>query len=378
MEKCDILIIGAGVVGLSIAERLSKKSNLETILVEQHDGFGRETSSRNSEVVHAGFYYATGSLKAILCLKGNRMLYELFQRNGIPYNRCGKIVVGITEQEISKVHGLYRQGLDNGVEGLTLIDGKRIQELEPAVCGKIGLLSPSTGIFDTHHYMAWLAQQSLENGVAIAYRCRVQGIVATLPGYQIDIIDADGVPMQLRAEVVINAAGLGADQVAAMVGIDPDQAGYRQYPCKGEYFSVSPRHRGRLSRLVYPAPTLLSLGIHAVIGMDGSLRLGPNAFYVDTIDYAVDPTHGDEFFESAQKYFPFISSDDLAPDMAGIRPKLQPPGSNGFYDFQIREESKRGLAGFFNLIGIESPGLTSSPAIAEYVEGLLLGSGSGP
>jgi L-2-hydroxyglutarate oxidase LhgO len=371
MNQSEIVVIGAGVIGLAIAERLSRKAGREIVLVERQDGFGRETSSRNSEVIHAGFYYPTNSLKARFCIQGRRSLYEILDKNQLPYRQIGKILIGNSEAEITKVHSLYEQGLANGVEGLELVDHRRIREMEPAICGRIGLFSPYTGIFDTHSYLAWLERQCLDRGVTIAYRCRVEGLTRTNRGFQLEIADADGQPMQLSAEVVINSAGLYADQVAGMIGIDIDLAGYRQYYCKGEYFRVSPRHQGKMSRLIYPAPTSHSLGIHVVLGLDGSIRLGPNAFYVKGIDYQIDPEHQQDFFRKAQMYLPFLTQEDLNPDTSGIRPKLQKPGEEAFCDFLIREESDRSLPGLINLLGIESPGLTSSTAIAEHIEGLL-------
>ncbi len=371
MEQCDVLIIGAGAIGLAVAERLSRDGRSEIVVVERHEGFGRETSSRNSEVIHAGFYYLTGSLKARLCVEGRHLLYEFLERNEIPHQRCGKIVVGNSRAEIDKIDSLFRLGTANGVEELSLLTPEAVRRLEPEVVAAVGMLSPATGIFDSHRFMACLERQSLDRGVLLAYHCEVRGIARTSRGYQVDIADADGQPLQMAAEVVVNAAGLGSDAIAGMTGIDVLAEGYRLYPCKGEYFGVHPRHRGRLSRLIYPAPTAISLGIHTVLSLDGSMRLGPNAFYVDEMNYAVDDSHRDEFFEEARTYLPFLTRDDLAADTAGIRPKRQPQGSSAFADFLIREESSRGLPGFVNLVGLESPGLTSSLAVAEYVRGLL-------
>lgn len=369
MEKTDFVIIGAGAAGLAIAERLSRDKS-EIVVLERHDSFGRETSSRNSEVIHAGFYYPPLSLKTSLCVAGSRLLYEFCGEYGIPHRACGKIVVARTSEEEKKVFNLFEQGTASGVPGLGLLDAKRISELEPAVKGRAGLLSAATGIFDTHTFMKRLEGRAADQGVIFAYNAEAVGISRVNGGYEVTVKDADGSLMPLRCDRVINAAGLSADKVAAMAGIDTEKAGYRIHYCKGEYFSVSSRHRGKLSRLVYPAPTPVSLGIHGVLGLDGALKLGPSAFYVDELNYDVDGAHRQEFFKAAQTLFPFIEEDDLSPDMAGIRPKLQ-YGGGPFRDFVIRDESDKGLPGFINLVGIESPGLTSSLSIARYVEKLV-------
>jgi L-2-hydroxyglutarate oxidase LhgO len=370
MEKTANVIIGAGVVGLAVAERLSHVSG-DIVVLERHDSFGRETSSRNSEVIHAGFYYPADSLKAILCVEGNGLMYEFCRDNGVPHLRCGKLVVAATPEEEKKVSHLFDQGVANGVEGLELLDARRIEMLEPAVRARTGMLSPSTGIFDTHTLMKRLEQRAADRGVTFAYNCEAEGIAYVNGGYEVSVKDADGSSTFIRCDRLVNAAGLSADKVAALAGIDVEKAGYRVHYCKGEYFSVSNRHRGKLSHLVYPAPTPISLGVHGVLGLDGSLRFGPSAFYVSALNYDVDPAHRREFYEAARTLFPFIEEEDLAPDMAGIRPKLQHDES--FRDFVIRDEADKGLPHFINLVGIESPGLTSALSIARYVEKILAG-----
>ncbi len=369
MEKTGCVIIGAGVVGLAVAERLSLGSS-EIVVLERRDSFGRETSSRNSEVIHAGFYYPASSLKAELCVEGNRLMYAFCRENSVSHRRCGKLVVARTKEEESKVLSLYEQGIANGVPGLSLLDARRISGLEPAVPAHAGILSDTTGIVDTHTFMKRLERRAQDRSVTIAYNCEAAGILRVNGSYRISVKDADGSLMELQCERVVNAAGLSADRIAAMAGIDPDKAGCRIHYCKGEYFSVSGRHRGKLSHLVYPAPTPISLGIHGVLGLDGALKLGPSAFYVNEINYDVDGSHRHDFFEAVQTLFPFIEEDDLSPDMAGIRPKLQYKGE-AFRDFVIRDESDRGLPGFIDLIGIESPGITSALAIAKYVEKIM-------
>jgi L-2-hydroxyglutarate oxidase LhgO len=279
-------------------------------------------------------------------------------------------VIARNPEEEKKVINLFEQGSAGGVPGLSLINAVRIAELEPVVQGRTGILSATTGIFDTHTFMKRLEQRASARGVTFAYNCEVVAVSRNNGGFEVSVKDVDGSVMSLCCGAAINAAGLSAEKIAVLAGIDTEKAGYRVHYCKGEYFSVSGRHRGKLSRLVYPAPTPVSLGIHGVLGLDGSLRLGPSAFYVDEINYDVDASHRHEFYLAARTLFPFIEEDDLSPDMAGIRPKLQ-FGNEPFRDFVIRDESDKGLPGFINLIGIESPGLTSALAIAGYVEKLL-------
>jgi L-2-hydroxyglutarate oxidase LhgO len=369
MEKVSVTIIGAGVVGLAIAERLSRHTK-EIVLIEKHESFGWETSSRNSEIIHAGLYYPSDSLKARLCVEGNRMLYELCENAGIPFKKSGKLVIANTDKEMQKVDSLFEQGRKNGVPGLRLLAREEIAKMEPDIRAEKALFSPETGIIDTHQLMKYFERKAEENNVTIAYNCEVVGLGKDGDSYKLTIRDADGESFDMESEIVINAAGLGSERIASMGGIDTEEAGYRIHFCKGEYFSVSNRHSNKLTHLVYPAPTLISLGIHAVLLLDGSLKLGPNAFYLDSLDYNVDAAHQKEFFESAKTYLPFIEYEDLSPDMSGIRSKLQGDGDD-FRDFVIREESDKGLDGLINLIGIESPGLTASPAIAGFVEEIL-------
>jgi L-2-hydroxyglutarate oxidase LhgO len=376
MDATTCVVIGAGAVGLAITTALSRRG-IETVCVERHDAFGRETSSRNSEVIHAGFYYPTNSLKAKLCVKGNRLMYEFCARHNVPHRRCGKLVVARDATEEAKVNHLFEQGCANGVPELSLCGPQRIRALESSIGGTLALWSPSTGIFDSHTFMKRLEQQAQESGATIAYNCEVTGIMKRESGYEVVIRDVDGSSLNLACKQVINAAGLHADRIAGFAGIDSDAAGYRIHFCKGEYFSVSNRHKGKLTHLVYPAPTTISLGIHGVLSLDGNLKLGPSAFYVDALNYDVNPAHGKDFYTNAKTLFPFLEEHDLSPDMAGIRPKLQGPGDS-FRDFVIRDEANRGLPGFINLIGIESPGLTSALSIARYVESIIDGTAAYP
>ena len=366
MEKVDIVIIGAGVVGLAVAEILSRRER-SIVLVEKYDSFGNEASSRNSEVIHAGLYYPSDSLKAKFCLRGNRMLYDLCEQYGIPCRKTGKMVVGNLDEELEKVNSVYEQAKENGVLNLQLINESKIAKMEPNIVAKLGLFSPDTGIIDSHRLMQFYESQAESNDVTIAYMCEVISLCRENDDYTIGIKDSDGESFSLKSDIVINCAGISSDRVASMVGIDVKSAEYKIYMCKGEYYSVSNRHAGKIKRLIYPVPDEVSLGAHIVMKLDGSISLGPSADYINTIDYDVDEKYKSEFFSNARSFLPFLEIDDLLPDMAGIRAKLQSEDGD-FRDFVIKEESSKGFPGFINLIGIDSPGLTSTPAVAEYVD----------
>jgi L-2-hydroxyglutarate oxidase LhgO len=371
MERVQILIIGAGITGLAVAEKLSHKFK-DILVIERCDGFGRETSSRNSEVIHAGLYNPKGSLKTELCIQGRRMIYEFCDKKGIKYKKTGKIVIANTDDEIERVNILKDNGNANGVEGLSMLTKEEIADIEPEVECREGLYSPETGIVDTHGLMSCLEQEASVNGVTHVYNCEVENISKDSNSYVVEIKDTDGEIMEIESEIVINSAGLNSDKIAESVGIDIDKNNYRLSLCKGEYFSVSGRHKGKINMLIYPLPTPVSLGIHVVLSLDGRLRLGPNAFYVDEINYDVDRSHRNDFYENTKTFLPFIKPDDIEPDMSGIRAKLQKSGE-GFRDFIIKEETPNGLPGFVNCIGIESPGFTSCLAVAETVKRILKG-----
>ena len=369
MDKVDIVIIGAGVIGLAIAYRLSKM-NKEIILLEKHEKFGMEASSRNSEVIHAGIYYPETSLKARLCIEGNRLLYELCKKYDIPYRKTGKLIVANTQEEKDNVESLFQQGKKNGVLGLELLTEIQIKNLEPNIRANFALLSRETGIIDTHQLMKFYETQSESNDIIIAYHSEVTEIQKNDDFFILDILDSEGEHFQIGSSIVINSAGVSADKIASMAGIDIDKDRYRIHPCKGEYFSISNRHNGKIKHLIYPTPSDNNLGIHATLRLDGTLTLGPNAFYVYEFSYDVDAVHREEFFNSTKEFLPFLKQGDLSPEMSGIRAELQAKGEP-FRDFIIQEESEKGLPGLINLIGIESPGLTASPAIAKYVENLV-------
>ncbi len=369
MDKVDVLIIGAGVVGLAAAAEIAlafPQKNI--ILLEQHETFGRETSSRNSEVIHAGIYYPTGSLKARLCVEGKDLLYAFCNRWDIPFQRTGKLIIARSEAEIALLEGLIRQAEDNGVTDLELLDGEEVGRLEPHIRAEAAVLSPSSGILHSHQLLSRLDYLARQAGVLIGYRHRVTAVEPAGNIYRIHFLDSENRRDILLSQWLVNAAGLHADRIAAMLGIDLDRAGYRITPCKGEYFSIDNARSGLVSRLIYPPPLqdLKGLGIHLTLSLDGRMRLGPNAFFVNEINYTVDPEHAGEFFAAASSYLPFLELSDLQPEMAGIRPKLQ-GSEHSFRDFVIRHEKERGLEGVINLLGIESPGLTCCLGISREI-----------
>jgi L-2-hydroxyglutarate oxidase LhgO len=367
----EITIIGAGVIGLAIAEKVSEE-NKNVFLIEKHPSFGQETSSRNSEVIHAGIYYTKDSLKAKLCVEGKRLLYDYCKKYDVPFNNCGKLIVATTEQEIGVIEGIRLNAVKNGVDDLKVLGREQISELEPNIFALKALFSPSTGIVDSHSLMKQYETNSVNNGCQIAYGSEVTGISHIKNGYKITLIDADKKPYSFTTRTVINSAGLTADKVSEMVGITDNNLTILF--CKGEYFRINPPKNRLITRLVYPVPhpNMEGIGIHVTIDMGGGVKLGPDVKYLESniYDYKLTESKQEAFYRSAKKFLPFLEFGDIAPEMAGIRPKIQKPGEP-LKDFYIVEETERGLPGFINLIGMESPGLTSSIAIAKYVNSLI-------
>ena len=369
-HEADIIIIGAGVVGLAVAAQVAKEDR-DVYVLEKNETFGLETSSRHSGVIHSGMYYPEGSLKAKLCVAGNQMLYQLCEEYSIGYKRLGKLVVATSDEETEELKRLIEKGQRNNTWGLRILSGREVRELEPNVKGTAAILSPSTGIFDSYALMQYYISTAMNGRAQIAYKTKAVGIDKIADGYKVTVEDETGTS-SFTTGVLINCAGLYCDNVAELAGIDVEEAGYKLHYCKGEYFSLSSSKGKLVKRLIYPVPSphFISLGIHLAPDLEGRVRLGPSAEYVDSIDYAMDDRNQRLFLDAVKRYLPFIEYADLAPEMAGIRPKLQEPGGE-VRDFVIRDESDKGLPGLINLIGIESPGLTASPAIAEYVGGLV-------
>jgi L-2-hydroxyglutarate oxidase LhgO len=371
MADTPLTIVGAGAVGLAVAARLAPRFP-ELVVLERRERHGTETSSRNSEVIHGGMYYPTGSAKALLCVRGRELLYEACERLGVPYRRTGKLIVALSEAEVPEIERLLALGRANGVP-LEMLTGAQCRAMEPEVPAVAGVFSPETGIVSAHGLMDASLAEARRHGAILQTRAEVVAIERRDHDYRLVVRTPEG-SEELTSERVVNAAGLQADAVAALAGIDVAAAGYRLHWWKGSYFAVNGRKSRLLSRLVYPVPTHVSLGVHAVLGLDGRLRFGPDAELLPDrrMDVAVEEAKRAEFAAAVGRLVPAIGEEDLSPDIAGIRARLQGPGE-GFRDFVIAEESNRALPGLVSLLGIDSPGLTSSPAIAEKVERFLAG-----
>jgi len=371
---CEIVVVGGGVVGLAVAERLASVGR-EVTLVERHGRFGLEASSRNSEVIHAGIYYPAGSLKARLAIEGRGLMYAWCERRGVPHARIGKLIVATEEGSLSRLEAIANGARACGDVPLSLIDGAALRRLEPNVRGVAALYSPATGIVDSHALMASLASDLVTSGGTIAYATRAERIEAGARGPRVVARGPEGI-VAVDTRAVVLAAGLEGDRLLRASGVGPEIVP-DHVPVKGEYFSV--RKRGLVSRLLYPVPppALQGLGVHVTLDLSGAARLGPNTVTVsrDAIDpdggpcaaFDVDPDHAGAFFEAASRYLDGLSLEDLRPGYAGIRPKLAP---DRFVDFVVRDLACAGLPGVIALAGIESPGLTASLALARHVEAL--------
>lgn len=366
MERIEITVIGAGVVGLAVALELSK-GRKDVFVVEKEPSFGQGTSSRNSEVVHAGIYYPKDSLKARTCVEGRHLLYEYCLRNNIKHKKTGKLIVAVNEAEARDLEGLLRRGLDNGADDLKILSREELKRLEPHVEAVAAVYSPSTGILDSHGLMKSLVARLEGGGGTIVYNTEVTAVEKADGGYVVTARDSTGEPVRFFSQVVVNCAGLDSDQVAGLVGLT--KAEYRLKYCKGDYLRLHPAKARLINGLVYPVPKKAGagLGIHATPDLAGGMRLGPDDEYIDRPNYTVDPAKIGLFHESVRTFLPFVNMEDITTDMAGIRPKLQGPGE-GFRDFIIRDEAPDGFPGFIDLIGIESPGLTGSLSIARMVD----------
>lgn len=368
--EVDITIIGAGVVGLAIAAEVASE-NRRVFVLERNESFGLETSSRNSQIIHSGVHYPEASLKALTCVAGRSILYELCRKHNLDHRIPGKLIVAVNDKEIEQLERLLDRGKRNGVDDLRILTGQEVRELEPHVMAVAALFSPSTGIIDAYALMRYFIARLKDKGGSIVYQSKVVGIDRESNGYKVSVED-NSECFRFTTRVLVNSAGLNSDKVAELAGVDIVQAGYKLHYCKGQYFRMRQAKYKRVEKLIYPVPMLAGagLGIHTTPTFDGVMLLGPNSHYVQSIDYSVDEQLKGAFYDSVSRFLPFIKCDDLEPEMAGIRPTLQGPGE-GFRDFEIRDEWDKGLPGFIDLVGIESPGLTSSPAIARYVGGLV-------
>lgn len=367
----DVVVVGAGVVGLACARTLVRRFP-SLVVLERHDSFGQETSSRNSEVVHAGLYYEPGSLKARACLRGRELLYDLARVACVTARPVGKLVVAVTEAEERSLEALLARAHANGALDCRILDAAEVRRLEPAVRARSALLSPSTGLVDASGLMRHLAATAGDGGASLAYGVELTGVEPLAGGFRLRVRQ-DGATSTLTTRVLVNAAGLDADEVAAMAGIEVDGAGYRLRWVKGSYFAYGGPPLG-LTHLVYPVPHDVgtSLGIHLVLDLGGAVRFGPDATPVPERrqDYRVDPSRRSAFGAAVRSYLPAVADAHLTEAFAGIRPKLGGPG-DAARDFVVRHEVDRGLPGLVSLVGIDSPGLTSALALAEDVDRLL-------
>lgn len=369
MAEIDTVIVGAGVVGLACAARIARAGR-SVAIVERNDAVGQETSSRHSGVIHAGLYYPAGSLKALTCVEGRRLMYERCRRLNVPHANIGKILVATDDEETARLEAIRTRGLENGAGALTMLTQAQVAALEPRVRAVAGLMSPETGIVDAHELMNSYLAEARDHGAELVLVTSVEGLGRINGDWRVDTRTRGGETFSITAAHVVNAAGLGSDVVAALAGVDIDALGYRLHFCKGDYFALGPRLRGIASRLIYPVPVHAGLGVHITIDLGGKITAGPDTEYVDTVHYRVNPEKAARFGAALRRYLPEVRDDDLTPDYAGMRPKLQGPGEP-VRDFVIEEASAHGAPALINLIGIESPGLTASGAIAERVLRLL-------
>jgi L-2-hydroxyglutarate oxidase LhgO len=362
-DTVDITIIGAGVIGLAIASEVTRKDR-EVYLLDKNPTFGQEQSSRSSEVIHAGIYYAPDSLKTRLCLEGNHLIYQLSRDFSVPCDRCGKIFIAANEGEVEVLEKLFEIGINNGLP-LQMLSQAELRKLEPHVEAVGAFLSPTSGIMDSHALMKFYLGRARKNGVQAVFGSAVTGIEKTTEGYILRIENPSG-EESINSKVVINCAGIYSDKVAGLAGIDINKAGYQLYYAKGEYYSVGGRNGGMINSLIYPVPQPLGPGIHVCLDLERRIRLGPLFYYVNDIDYRIDDSRKSVFEGSnIMKSLPFIKPGDLEPETTGVLAVRHKEGEP-VLDFIISHEEDKGLPGLINLIGIDSPGLTASPAIAGY------------
>ena len=364
-EQVDAVVIGAGVAGLAIARALALGGR-EVIVLERESTIGTGTSSRNSEVIHAGIYYPPGSLKAKLCVTGRRALYRFLAERGIAHRRCGKLIVATDPNQVPGLEKLHAQAEASGVADLRMLAGREARALEPQLACVAALESPSTGIVDSHAFMLGLRGEAEAHGAAIAFRTPLLG--GRICNGAIELEAGGRERVRLLARAVVNSAGLFAQDVARSIEGFPAERIPPAHYCKGNYFSLS--GRSPFSRLVYPAPEAAGLGVHLTLDLAGQARFGPDVEWIERIDYDVDPGRAEVFYKAIRGYWPGLPDGALQPAYSGIRPKLQARGEPA-RDFLLQGPSDHGVAGLVNLFGIESPGLTASLAIGDAVLELL-------
>ncbi|MGG5812324.1 NAD(P)/FAD-dependent oxidoreductase [Falsiroseomonas sp. CW058] len=361
MDEVDAVVVGAGVVGLAVARALALAGR-EVLVLDAAEGIGTGTSSRNSEVIHAGIYYPAGSLIARSCVAGKHMLYDFCRSRGVPHRNCGKLIVATNEEEAGRLEGIRQRAAANGVDDLRPLTAAEAQAMEPALRCTAALHSPSTGIVDSHAYMLALQGEAENAGALFVFHAPVEGGRATGEGIELRIGGAE--PMALRCRLLVNSAGLHAPALARGIEGMPAAHVPPAYYAKGNYFTLA--GRAPFTRLIYPVPVPGGLGTHVTIDMGGQVKFGPDVEWVDRIDYEVDPRRAEGFYAAIRRYWPDLPDGALTPGYSGIRPKIVAPGAPA-QDFVVQGPSAHGVAGLVNLFGIESPGLTASLALAEHV-----------
>ena len=364
-DSVECTVIGAGVVGLAIARAMAQRG-LETILIEAADGIGTGTSSRNSEVIHAGIYYPKGSLKARFCVQGRQQLYRYCDERGITARNCGKLIVATDDSQVATLAGIIDKARANGVPDLALISRDQALALEPNLHCVAAVHSPSTGVVDSHGFMLGLQGDFEAAGGMLAFNSPLDHAVCAADG--ITLMAGGAEPMELRSGIVINSAGLYAQALARKFKGLPQASVPPTYYAKGNYYSLT--GKSPFSRLIYPVPEAAGLGVHLTIDLGGQTRFGPDVEWIDEIDYAVDPGRAASFYSEIRKYWPGLPDGALQPGYCGIRPKIQAPHEPA-RDFVIHGPETHGVKGLVNLYGIESPGLTSALAIADHVAAML-------
>ena len=370
MDRVETVVVGAGVVGLGVARALALAGR-EVVLLEAGDAIGSGTSSRNSEVIHAGLYYPPRSLKARLCVRGRELLYAYCAAHGVDHRRCGKLVVATEAAQQPALRALQQRAEACGVQDLQWLDAREARALEPELRCTAALLSPSTGIVDSHGLMLSLQGEAEAHGAMLALKSPLRRLRRVDDGFELEV--GGEVPMQLHARAVVNSAGLHAVQLASRFEGLPAMALPRPHWARGHYFACP--GRAAFTRLIYPMPDAAGLGVHVTLDLGGQMRFGPDVQWIPLTepgeeDYRVDPARAAPFAEAIRRYWPALPDGALQPAYAGIRPKISGPGEPAA-DFQIQGPAQHGAAGLVNLFGIESPGLTAALAIAESVAELL-------
>jgi L-2-hydroxyglutarate oxidase LhgO len=362
MDRVECVVVGAGIVGLAVARALALAGR-EVVILEAEDAIGTHTSSRNSEVIHAGIYYPRGSLKARACVEGRHRLYRYCDEHGVPYRRCGKLIVASADAQLAELEAILKKGRENGVDDLAPIPAAQAMKMEPALRCVAALHSPSTGIIDSHALMLAYLGDAEAAGAMLALKSVLKGVVFTGHDFELQTEET-----RIRTQVLVNSGGLRAPSLAARIEGFPKDKLPGEYYAKGNYYSL--QGRPPFSRLVYPVPEPGGLGVHVTLDLAGQARFGPDVEWLERIgspiDYSVDPKRAERFYAAIRRYWPGIAEGSLAPAYSGIRPKISGPKEPAA-DFVIQGPAEHGVAGLVNLFGIESPGLTASLALADHV-----------